>query len=64
MPPIGRELGLSWILTLLVVVAALGIYGTVIFFSRLAGIRSHSRMSTFDFVTTVAIGTIVGRVVL
>ncbi len=64
MSVIVRELGLTWTLTGLVIVSALGIYATVIVYSRLAGIRSHSRMSTFDFATTIAIGAVIGRVVL
>lgn len=61
---ITRELGLTWPLGGLVIVSALGIYAAIIVYSRVAGIRSHSRMSTFDFATTIAIGAVIGRVVL
>lgn len=61
---VGDELGLTWPLAGLVIVSALGIYAAVIVYSRLAGIRGHSHMSTFDFATTIAIGAVLGRVVL
>lgn len=59
-----RELGLSWSQMPIVLVAATGIYATVIAYSRLSGLRSFSRMSTFDYAMTVAVGAIVGRVIL
>jgi uncharacterized membrane protein YcaP (DUF421 family) len=43
---------------------AVVIYLTVIAFTRLAGLRSFSKMSSFDFAMTVAIGSALATVVL
>lgn len=56
----------SWITTtgtavLMVVLSALGIYLTLVLFTRLAGLRSFSKMSSFDFAITVGIGTVPAR---
>lgn len=59
-----RELGLNWSQLPIVLVAATGIYVTVIAYSRLSGLRSFSRMSIFDYATTVAVGAVLGRVIL
>jgi uncharacterized membrane protein YcaP (DUF421 family) len=48
----------------LIVLSALGIYISVIVFTRLAGKRSFSKMSSFDFAMTVAIGSILATVIL
>lgn len=46
------------------VVAAIGVYVTVIVLTRLAGLRSLAKMSSFDFATTVAIGSTVASTAL
>lgn len=43
---------------------AIGIYAAIIIFTRLAGKRSFSKMSSFDFAMTVAIGSIIASTVL
>ena len=43
----------------MIVISAVGIYVAVILFTRLAGLRSFSKMSSFDFAMTVAIGSTV-----
>ena len=43
---------------------AMGIYIATILFTRLAGKRSFSKMSSFDFAMTVAIGSIIATTVL
>lgn len=43
---------------------ALGIYAAVILFTRIAGKRSFSKMSSFDFAMTVAIGSILASTIL
>lgn len=58
------ELGMGWGEAAMIVLAALGIYAVVILYSRVFGQRSIASYSTFDFVVTIAIGAIVGRVVL
>ncbi len=45
-------------------VTAIGIYVATIIFTRLAGKRSFSKMSSFDFAMTVAIGSIIATTVL
>tara|TARA_R110000850_G_scaffold182360_1_gene307764 strand:+ start:15923 stop:16438 length:516 start_codon:yes stop_codon:yes gene_type:complete len=47
-----------------VAVCATGIYLAVILFTRIAGKRSFSKMSSFDFAMTVAIGSIIATTVL
>jgi len=44
--------------------SALGIYAAVILFTRLAGKRSFSKMSSFDFAMTVAVGSILASTIL
>lgn len=59
-----RELGLSWGDLLLVVLAAVGVYVAVVVLTRLTGPRPLATFSTFDVVVGVAMGSLVGRVVL
>ena len=59
----------SWITTTgttiaMVVLSALGIYIALIVFTRLAGLRSFSKLSSFDFAITVAIGTVLASTLL
>jgi uncharacterized membrane protein YcaP (DUF421 family) len=49
---------------LAVFLSAVGIYFTVILFTRIAGKRSFSKMSSFDFAMTIAIGSIIGSTLL
>ena len=59
----------SWITTTwsdvtMTAVTAVGVYGAVILYTRLGGLRSFSKMSSFDFAMTVAIGSIIASTVL
>lgn len=59
----------SWITTTwsdaaMTAVSALGIYAAVVLYTRLAGLRSFSKMSSFDFAMTVAIGSLIATTVL
>lgn len=59
----------SWIVTSLsagfmVVLSTLGIYFSLILFTRLAGVRTFSKMSSFDFAVTVAIGSLIASTIL
>lgn len=47
-----------------IVITAAGIYLAVIVFTRLAGKRSFSKMSSFDFAMTVAVGSLIATTVL
>lgn len=58
-----------WITTsfysiIMVVISSIGIYFSLIIFTRIAGLRSFSKMSSFDFAITVAFGSILASVVL
>lgn len=54
----------SWISLAAICLSALGIYIAVILFTRIAGKRSFSKMSSFDFAMTVAIGSIIASTIL
>ncbi len=47
-----------------IILTAAGIYIATILFTRLAGKRSFSKMSSFDFAMTVAIGSILATTIL
>ncbi len=49
---------------LAIVLTSIGIYIAVIIFTRIAGKRSFSKMSSFDFAMTVAIGSMVATTIL
>lgn len=60
---------LSWITTtgtslLMVLLSAVGIYATLLLLTRLTGLRSFSKMSSFDFAITVAFGSVVASTLL
>jgi uncharacterized membrane protein YcaP (DUF421 family) len=55
---------LSWNSFGLIVFSALGIYLSVIIMTRICGKRSFSKMSSFDFAMTVAVGSIIATTVL
>ena len=54
----------SWNSIAAIVINGVGIYIAVILFTRLSGKRSFSKMSSFDFAMTVAIGSIIASTVL
>ncbi len=54
----------SWTSVIAICITAIFIYVAVILFTRLAGKRSFSKMSSFDFAMTVAIGSIIASTVL
>jgi uncharacterized membrane protein YcaP (DUF421 family) len=59
---VGEWLGTTWQEVILVVLSALLIFGAVILVVRLNGLRSFSKMSSFDFAVTVAIGSLIAGV--
>ncbi len=59
-----KLLELSWNSVGLIVFSALGIYLSVIIMTRICGKRSFSKMSSFDFAMTVAVGSIIATTVL
>lgn len=54
----------SWTSVIAICVTAIVIYLAVIIFTRIAGKRSFSKMSSFDFAMTVAIGSILASTIL
>ena len=54
----------SWVSIIAICITAVVIYLAVIVFTRLAGKRSFSKMSSFDFAMTVAIGSIIASTIL
>ena len=54
----------SWTAILMVIISSIGIYSAVILFTRLSGLRSFSKMSSFDFAMTVAVGSVIATTVL
>lgn len=54
----------DWQALLAIIITATGIYLAVILFTRIAGKRSFSKMSSFDFAMTVAIGSMIATTVL
>ncbi len=63
-PPFPSEFTLSDDTLLRVIIGTLGIYLAVILYTRLAGLRSFSKMSSFDFAVTVAIGSVLASTLL
>lgn len=55
---------LSWDSLFAIILSGIGIYAAVILFTRIAGKRSFSKMSSFDFAMTVAIGSIIASTLL
>lgn len=55
-------LGSSWTEVGLVVISTLAIFLSVVFAVRANGLRSFSKMSSFDFAVTVAIGSLIASV--
>ncbi|MDQ4144877.1 MAG: DUF421 domain-containing protein [Actinomycetota bacterium] len=56
------KLGTTWATLLLAALATLGIFISTVVYTRLTGLRSFSKMSSFDFAITVAIGSLIASV--
>ncbi|APA63768.1 DUF421 domain-containing protein [Maribacter sp. 6B07] len=54
----------SWETVMLISISACGIYLAIIVFTRITGKRSFSKMSSFDFAMTVAVGSIIATTIL
>lgn len=59
----------SWIATsasslLMVLISAICVYTALLVFTRLAGLRSFSKMSSFDFAITIAFGSVLASTLL
>lgn len=53
----------SWEAALGVVLSTVGVFVSVIVLTRLTGLRSFSKMSSFDFAMTVAVGSLVATAI-
>lgn len=49
---------------LMVFLTALGTYAAMVLFTRMAGLRSFSKLSSFDFAVTVAFGSVLASTIL
>ena len=49
---------------MMIVLSSMGIYAAVILYTRIFGKRSFSKMSSFDFAMTVAVGSITATTIL
>ena len=58
------QLGTSWSTAGTVVIATCGIYAMVIAATRLLGLRTFSKMSSFDFAATIATGSLMASVAM
>jgi uncharacterized membrane protein YcaP (DUF421 family) len=54
----------SWPAVLMIIITAIGIYMAIIALTKAAGLRSFSKMSSFDFPITIAYGAIIGSVIV
>lgn len=55
-------LSTTWTQAWLVAVSTIAIFLAVIMYTRIAGLRSFSKMSSFDFASTVAVGSMMASV--
>lgn len=61
---VATEITASWTAIALAVASTAAVLAAVITYTRLAGLRSFSKMSSFDFAVTVAVGTVMGSIAL
>ena len=54
----------TWSAVAMVALSTIGIYVALIVYTRAAGLRSFSKMSSFDFAMTVAIGSVIASTIL
>lgn len=59
---VAEWLGTNWSQIGLVAVSTIGIYVAVIMVTRVHGLRTFSKMSSFDFAATVAVGSIMASI--
>lgn len=55
---------ITWTDALMIALTGLGIYAALLLLTRLAGLRSFSKMSSFDFAITVAMGSVIASTLL
>ncbi|WP_230659326.1 DUF421 domain-containing protein [Psychrobacter sp. I-STPA10] len=57
-------LGMDWQQVVMIFISALGVYVGLMFYTRLMGLRSFSKLSSHDFAMTVGVGSILASTVL
>lgn len=56
-------MGTAWYEGVLILLSVVGVYVAVILLTRIFGLRSFSKMSSFDFAATVAVGSVMASTV-
>lgn len=54
----------NWTSALMVIVSAIVVYAILIGLTRLSGVRSFSKMSSFDFAITIATGSVAASIIV
>lgn len=54
----------SWGAAVMVLASAVGIYASLMLLTRVMGLRSFSKLSSFDFAITVAIGSLIASTII
>lgn len=54
----------TWTAAAMSALSAIGVYAVVVLYTRIGGLRSFSKMSSFDFAITVAIGSVIATTVV
>lgn len=57
-------LEITWSTVATILLSAMGIYAAVVVLTRISGKRSFSKMSSFDFAMTIAVGSIIATTIL
>lgn len=64
MDSLGKLFSISFESFILIMASSIGIYAAIVFYTRVFGKRSFSKLSSFDFAMTVAIGSLIATTVL
>ncbi|MGB5983136.1 MAG: YetF domain-containing protein [Nonlabens sp.] len=59
---LGKWLSTDWDTAIIIVLSVLMIFAVLIIYVRIAGLRTFAKMTSFDFATTVAIGSILASI--
>ena len=54
----------SWAALGAIAISAVAVYAAILVYTRIAGLRSFAKMSSFDFAMTVAVGSMVASSIL
>lgn len=59
---INKWINTDWDTSLIIIASVLAIFLILIFYVRIAGLRTFAKMTSFDFATTIAIGSILASI--